>query len=220
MWLIFSQQHNKYFLEVKGSETWGDVLKVLNILYQIPLNSRFEVKKYVVTNMKRCVNESRLDEFTEIPITISKDEDAEEPQENLTDAQKKERDERAESLSSDPPNFNDMVEILFSGGYSKEDSRQALRRCKFDLNFAYTFLSNKARSGKEETTTHSSKSQGVNATAIKYHNSMKEQYDKLTETEKQAIERLKDHGFAFSQCVETYLACEKNEENALKVLLK
>ncbi|EAY16626.1 UBA/TS-N domain containing protein [Trichomonas vaginalis G3] len=52
-----------------------------------------------------------------------------------------------------------------------------------------------------------------------YSNAVQEQFNQFTQAEKDAIERLKSNGFSFSQCVEMFVACDKNEELALSLLL-
>lgn len=52
-----------------------------------------------------------------------------------------------------------------------------------------------------------------------YSNAVQEQFNQFTQAEKDAIERLKSNGFSFSQCVEMFVACDKNEELALNLLL-
>ena len=47
---------------------------------------------------------------------------------------------------------------------------------------------------------------------------MQLQYNQLSATEKQAVDRLKARGHPFSQCVEMYIVSGKNEQTAISLL--
>ena len=47
---------------------------------------------------------------------------------------------------------------------------------------------------------------------------MQLQYNQLSATEKQAVDRLKARGYPFSQCVEMYIVSGKDEQKAISFL--
>jgi hypothetical protein len=61
-------------------------------------------------------------------------------------------------------------------------------------------------------------SESLYNSAIHNNTSMKQKYN-LSDGEYEAVLRLKEFGFSLIECIETYIACDKNEEQALNYLL-
>ena len=61
-------------------------------------------------------------------------------------------------------------------------------------------------------------SESLYNSAIHNNNSMKQKYN-LSDEEYEAVLRLKEFGFSLIECIETYIACDKNEVQAMNFLL-
>jgi hypothetical protein len=61
-------------------------------------------------------------------------------------------------------------------------------------------------------------SESLYNSAIHNNTSLKQKYN-LSDEEYEAVLRLKEFGYSLIECIETYIACDKNEEQALNFLL-
>ena len=106
----------------------------------------------------------------------------------------------------DPPNFQELVDGLVELGFERRQCEQALRMSQFDTNrAAETLLTG------EFTANHTEQPQGRFGPLQSY-------YDSLAPEEKAAVDRLCQIDIPPLTVIQVYVACDKDEEQARKLL--
>ena len=242
LWISFENKTSKktYFLELSPSDKVGDAVKILQDIYHLPASITL-THRTQITHMEKTFEELGIQNYAQIILTMaesansindscvapSSEEEIQKAKEEKELYEKKE----AEAKAKDPPNFEELVRNLEGQGFGDAEVRQVLRENHYDVNLAYEIL-NSLKSAETEnvhpTTTSTTQSvllstqqtsTGLRVSGQEYHNIMQDNYNKLTDAEKQAIQNIVSAGFSQSQAVEAYLACEKNEQNALNFLV-
>ena len=123
---------------------------------------------------------------------------------------------KAAATYNDPKNFDELVAKVVDMGFDIEKAKNLLRTNNYNVESAANQLLDQSSSPAPQGS--ESSSGGLMVSQQEYKNQMQLQYNQLSATEKQAVDRLKARGYPFSQCVEMYIVSGKDEQKAISFL--
>ena len=112
-------------------------------------------------------------------------------------------------IFNDPKNFNELIDSLIKLGFNKEDSILALRSSSYSLDLAANFLLN------EFIPELPSAPNNTNFEPLSEYSKL---LLKFNQTEIEIIKKIEKLGFDSILVMQIFEACDKNEEETLKLL--
>jgi hypothetical protein len=145
---------------------------------------------------------------------------------NIIEGLEETNPEIALAIKNNQEDFNHLMDLpitqedinIYNNFTGKSSNQNQLIGHNQQTSNSNSVLSGPTRNLENKNQVNNLSSESLYNNAIHNNTSLKQKYN-LSDEEYEAVLRLKEFGYSLIECIETYIACDKNEEQALNFLL-
>ncbi len=215
MELGFTFERSKHAIK----RTKGDLTLAMEMLF-----NNLDVKKNITTLEGNLPKENIIESIASI-CKIAKYNNPRFVR-NIIEGLEETNPEIALAIKNNQEDFNHLMDLpitqedinIYKSFTGKSSDQNQKTNYNQQISNPKTVLSGSTTNLENINQVNNLSSESLYNSAVHNNTSMKQKYN-LNDEEYEAVLRLKEFGYSLIDCIETYIACDKNEEQALNFLL-